>query len=92
MLAWFGSLPWLRAVDNPELLGPGTRDALARWAQLDPAVAASVAVAEIDPELADTAALTAAYDLPPAASANCVLVAGKRGGSERIAAAVVLAT
>ena len=91
-LASIGSLTWLRAVDHPELLGAGTRDALTRWAALDPTVADRVAVAEIDPALADTAALTAAYDLPPAASANCVVVAGRRAGDERIAAAVVLAT
>ena len=46
---------------------------------------------EIDPDLADTAALTEAYDLPLEASANCVLVAGSRGGEERIAACVVAA-
>ncbi|HEY8717942.1 YbaK/EbsC family protein [Pengzhenrongella sp.] len=91
-LASIGSLTWLPAVEHPELLAPGTYAALLTWAALDPSVAERVAVAEIDPELADTAALTAAYDLPPAASANCVVVAGRRSGEERIAAAVVLAT
>ena len=46
---------------------------------------------EINPALADTAALTQAYDLPLTASANCVVVAGRRGGEERIAACVVRA-
>jgi prolyl-tRNA editing enzyme YbaK/EbsC (Cys-tRNA(Pro) deacylase) len=46
---------------------------------------------EIDPELADTAAMTSAYDLPLTASANCVVVAGRRDGEERIAACVVRA-
>ncbi|HEY5515276.1 MAG TPA: YbaK/EbsC family protein [Pengzhenrongella sp.] len=91
-LARIGSLTWLRAVDHPELLAAGTHAALVRWAAADPTVADRVAVAEIDPELADTAALTAAYDLPLAASANCVVVAGRRAGEERTAAAVVLAT
>ncbi|RYV52655.1 YbaK/EbsC family protein [Pengzhenrongella frigida] len=91
-LTTIGRLKWLRAVDHPDLLAAGTREALDRWAALDPTVADRVAVAEIDPDLADTAALTAAYDLPPAASANCVLVAGTRSGDERIAAAVVRAT
>lgn len=65
---------------------------------LAPSVAAAVAalpgvrVAEIDPELADTAALCAAYDLPLSTSANCVVVTGRRGGEERHAACVVLAT
>lgn len=51
-----------------------------------------VGAAPIDPDLSDTAAFNAAYDVPPAASANCVVVAGRRGGEERIAACVVLAT
>lgn len=51
-----------------------------------------VMVAEIDPDLADTGVLTAALGLPLEASANCVVVAGKRGGEERFAACVVLAT
>ena len=46
---------------------------------------------EIDPELADTAAMTEAYDVPLAASANCVVVAGRRDGDERVAACVVRA-
>ena len=49
-------------------------------------------VAEIDPALADTAALCEAYGVPLEVSANCVVVAGKRGGEQRAAACVVLAT
>jgi prolyl-tRNA editing enzyme YbaK/EbsC (Cys-tRNA(Pro) deacylase) len=85
-------LVWWRAVDHPELLAPGTHAALLRWAAAQPEVADAVAVAAIDPDLADTAALTAAYGLSPSASANCVVVSGRRAGEERIAAAVVLAT
>jgi prolyl-tRNA editing enzyme YbaK/EbsC (Cys-tRNA(Pro) deacylase) len=48
-------------------------------------------VDEIDPEMADTAAMTEAYDLPLTASANCVVVAGRRDGQERVAACVVRA-
>ena len=51
-----------------------------------------VLVVEIDPALADTAALVDAYDVPLEASANCVVVAGRRGGEQRWAACVVLAT
>lgn len=91
-LASIGTLTWVRAADHPELLAPATATALAAWAASDPRVADSVSVAEIDPGLADTAALTAAHDLPLAASANCVVVAGRREGAERVAAAVVLAT
>ncbi len=85
-------LVWLRAVDHPELMAPGTHATLAGWAAVDPEVADAVAVAAIDPDLADTAALTAAYDLPLGTSANCVVVSGRRGGEERVAAVVVLAT
>jgi prolyl-tRNA editing enzyme YbaK/EbsC (Cys-tRNA(Pro) deacylase) len=91
-LASIGTLAWVRAVDRPDLLAASTATALAAWAASDPRVADAVAVAEIDPELADTAAMTAAYDVPLTASANCVVVAGRREGAERVAAAVVLAT
>ena len=59
---------------------------------LPPDVAAGVRVAVIDPDLADTAAFCAAYGFAPEASANCVVVAGRREGVERHAACVVLAT
>ncbi len=87
-----GTLTWLRAVDHPDLLAPSTAAAVAAWATTDPAVPDAVLVAEIDPDLADTAAMTEAYALPLSASANCVLVAGRRAGDERVAAAVVRAT
>jgi prolyl-tRNA editing enzyme YbaK/EbsC (Cys-tRNA(Pro) deacylase) len=50
-----------------------------------------VGVVEIDPELADTATLTEAYDLPLEASGNCVVVGGRREGVQRVAACVVRA-
>lgn len=87
-----GSLTWLRAVDRLDLLAESTAATLSGWAAVVPEVADAVLVAEIDPELADTAAMTEAYDLPLTVSANCVLVSGKRAGEERIAAAVVRAT
>jgi prolyl-tRNA editing enzyme YbaK/EbsC (Cys-tRNA(Pro) deacylase) len=46
--------------------------------------------ATIDPELADTAALSEHFGLAPELSANCVIVRGKRAGEERVAACVVL--
>lgn len=49
-------------------------------------------VAPIDTELADTAEFCAAYGVPLEASANCVVVAGRRADTERYAACVVLAT
>lgn len=82
-LPGLASLP---AVDHPELVAPRVAAALAAW----PA-APGVAVVEIDPDLADTAAMSAAYDLPLSAGVNCVLVAGKREGEERVAACLVRA-
>jgi prolyl-tRNA editing enzyme YbaK/EbsC (Cys-tRNA(Pro) deacylase) len=49
-------------------------------------------VTEIDPALADTAALCDAYGISMDVAANCVVVAGSRGGLTRYAACVVLAT
>ena len=48
-------------------------------------------VVPIDPQYSDTDALNAHYALDPEATGNCVLVAGKRTGEERIAACVVRA-
>jgi prolyl-tRNA editing enzyme YbaK/EbsC (Cys-tRNA(Pro) deacylase) len=56
-----------------------------------PSLATTAHTVAIDPDLADTAALMAAYDLPAEISANCVVILGKRGGEQRPAACVVLA-
>ncbi|GAA4624390.1 YbaK/EbsC family protein [Cellulomonas oligotrophica] len=87
-----GSLTWERAVDRPDLLAERTHAMISGWAVVEPEVADAVLVAAIDPDLADTAAMTEAYDLPLAASVNCVLVAGRREGVERVAACLVRAT
>ncbi|GAA2136011.1 YbaK/EbsC family protein [Nocardioides koreensis] len=81
-----GSLAPLPAADHPGLLAAPVTAVLSGWPH-----APHVAVVEIDPELADTAAMTEAYDVPLTASANCVVVAGRRGGEERVAACVVRA-
>ncbi|MFF2622790.1 YbaK/EbsC family protein [Oerskovia jenensis] len=91
-LPTLGDLTWVPATSRPDLLARPVDEALSRWASREPGVVDQVAVVEIDPDLADTATLNAAHDLPPSVSANCVLVAGRRGGDERIAAAVVRAT
>jgi prolyl-tRNA editing enzyme YbaK/EbsC (Cys-tRNA(Pro) deacylase) len=82
-----GTLPWHPWRDRPDLLAPPVVAALGAWPAGDAAL-----VAEIDPDVADTAACCDRYDLPMEASANCVVVAGKRGGEVRMAACVVLAT
>lgn len=80
------SLTSLPAVDHPELLGAPVAAALKAWAHAE-----QVAVVGIDPTLADTAAMSEAYGVPLEASANCVVVMGRRGGEERTAACVVRA-
>lgn len=87
-----GTLTWTRALDHPHLLATSTLATITAWAEQDASVADAVLVTEIDPDLADTATLTESFALPPAASANCVLVAGRREGEERVAACVVRAT
>lgn len=77
------------ALQHPSLVAPPVVAALAA---LDADVAASVGVTEIDPGLADTAAFCERYGVAPDASANCVVVKGKRGGDVRFAACMVLAT
>jgi prolyl-tRNA editing enzyme YbaK/EbsC (Cys-tRNA(Pro) deacylase) len=80
-----GTLTWVPAADRPDLLAPPVAAAL-------PGLAGQVWVAEIDDELADTAAFGEAYGVPGDASANCVVVAARRGGETTLAACLVLAT
>lgn len=75
---------------HPDLLPEPVRAALALPAVAD--LAAEVGVVGIDPDLADTAALAAAYDLPLTTGVNCVVVVGRREGVERVAACCVPAS
>ncbi len=83
-----GRLELEPASARPDLLADPVR---ARLGEQD-AWWGDVWVAPIDPALSDTAAFCAAYDVSLSASANCVVVAGRREGQQRWAAAVVLAT
>jgi prolyl-tRNA editing enzyme YbaK/EbsC (Cys-tRNA(Pro) deacylase) len=82
-----GRLDLAPALDRPDLLAPPVLDALRQWSR-----AGEAQVAEIDPALADTEAFCAAYGIELSASANCVVVAGRRGDDVRHAACLVLAT
>jgi prolyl-tRNA editing enzyme YbaK/EbsC (Cys-tRNA(Pro) deacylase) len=77
-------LTWEPADRHAELLAPSVTNALAQMS--------SAQVARIDPDLADTAAFCEAYGSALDHSANCVVVAGRRGGETRYAAVMVLAT
>ena len=85
-----GRLEAVPALSRPDLLAPAVAAALA--AQDGKLPADAVGVAEIDPELADTAAFCDRYKVAFGESANCVVVAGRRDGETRFAACVVLAT
>ena len=85
-----GELDVTPALTRADLLAPPVAAALAALDGTLPADA--VGVAEIDPALADTAAFCERYGVSPAASANCVVITGRREGQPRYAACVVLAT
>jgi prolyl-tRNA editing enzyme YbaK/EbsC (Cys-tRNA(Pro) deacylase) len=80
-----GTLTWQPATDRLDLLADPVAAAL-------PGLSGPVWVAPIDDEAADTAAFTDTYAVPPAASANCVVVAARRAGQTTLAACLVLAT
>ena len=84
-----GSLVSVPALERPDLLAPPVASALEAWQGVP---VEDVQVAEIDPDLADTAQFCAAYDVRLEHSANCVVVATRRGQRSRLVACVVLAT
>lgn len=78
-----GTLPWTAA--TADLVAAPVAAALDGWQ-------ARVLAAPIDPDLADTAAFCERYRVELADSANCVIIAGRRGDAVTYAACVVLAT
>ena len=80
-----GTLTWTPAAGRPELLAAPVAAALG-------ALTAPAWVAEIDADLADTAAFAEAYGVPLEVSANCVVVAARRAGQTELAACLVPAT
>ncbi|MFI0445874.1 YbaK/EbsC family protein [Actinomadura sp. 6N118] len=77
-----GNLEWIPAEEGRALLA----------APVAAAIGTDMKVAAIDPELADTATFCERYEVPLESSANCVVVAAKRGGEVTYAACMVLAT
>lgn len=78
-----------RALDVLDQLSAPVAEALKGWDA--PEAARSVLHVDTDPDRADTAVFCAAYDVPLDASANCVVVAAKRGGETTLAACLALA-
>ncbi|MFF5262952.1 YbaK/EbsC family protein [Actinomadura viridis] len=79
-----GNLDWRPAAERTDLLAGPVAAVIGERPE--------ARVAEIDPELADTAAFCERYGVPLEASANCVIVAAKRGGEVGYAACMVAAT
>ena len=75
------------ALSSPSLLAPPVYAALRAWPGAD-----EIRVAAIDPALSDTAAFCERYSVAPEESANCVVIAGRRGGETSYAACLVAAT
>jgi prolyl-tRNA editing enzyme YbaK/EbsC (Cys-tRNA(Pro) deacylase) len=82
-----GGLTTVPASSDTALLAPTTAGALTSAGLLD-----AVGVVEIDPSVSDTATTREQFGLDAATLANCVVVAGKREGVEKVAACVVLST
>ena len=93
--AFATEIGWQPALERTDLLGPPVAAALRALEASSPQgadLARRARVVPIDPGHSDTGALNARYSLDPEATGNCVLVAGRRTGQERIAACVVRAT
>jgi prolyl-tRNA editing enzyme YbaK/EbsC (Cys-tRNA(Pro) deacylase) len=80
-------LSFAPALSSSSLLAPPVYAALREWPG-----AAEIRVAAIDPALSDTAAFCERYGVAPEESANCVVIAGRRGGETSYAACMVAAT
>ncbi|MCG6499752.1 YbaK/EbsC family protein [Kitasatospora sp. A2-31] len=86
----FGNFTTVRAaLDVGDDLAAPVADALKSWDARE--AAESVLYVDTDPDKADTAVFSQAYDVPLELSANCVVVAAKRGGDVTLAACLVRA-
>lgn len=81
------ALTWHPFTQRPDLVAEPVRAAL-EGSEL----ATALEVVEIDPDLADTQALVDATDVLLEECANCIVVLGRRGETERVAAGLILAT
>lgn len=86
-----GTLELLPATDHENLLGAPVHAALDALRATHPDLVAQARVCAIDPADADTEVMTPKYHMDLRLSCNCILVAGKRAGEERVAACVARA-
>jgi prolyl-tRNA editing enzyme YbaK/EbsC (Cys-tRNA(Pro) deacylase) len=78
-----------RALEVSDRLAGPVAEALKGWVVRE--AAESVLYVDTDPEKADTAVFCETYEVPPEASANCVVVAAKRAGETTLAGCLALA-
>lgn len=83
----FGTLEFSPALERPELLAPTVAATLRTVLN-----GRDVRVAEIDPNLSDTAAFCEKYGVGMEQAANCVILEAKKGDQSWFAACVVLGT
>ena len=82
-----GSIAAAPAGERPDLLGAPVAAFVAEHG-----LGERIGVFAIDPAISETAATQEAFALDPAVLVNCVVVAGRREGSERVAACLVPST
>ncbi|MCU1473095.1 MAG: hypothetical protein JWQ92_1163 [Amnibacterium sp.] len=82
-----GSITAGPAGERPDLLAVPVAAFLAEHG-----LAERIGVFAIDPAISETAATREVYGLDPATLVNCVVVAGRREGAERVAACLVPST
>jgi len=80
-----GNLNFIPAVEHPELLAKKVNQAFSVLSEKD-----SIGVAEIDPNLSDTAAFCEHYKVGMEQAANCVILEAKKADKSWLAACVVL--
>jgi prolyl-tRNA editing enzyme YbaK/EbsC (Cys-tRNA(Pro) deacylase) len=79
-----GKLTTVPVTEHYDLVGAPVAELLRAWEHV-----ADVGVVAIDAANSETSATVDVYGVPLDAGANCVVIAGKREGEERIAACVV---
>lgn len=82
-----GNLIFLQAKEHPELMTASVHAALSSLPGSE-----KVGVAEIDPQVSDTATFCERYELNSAQAANCVVIEARQGESKQLVACVILAT
>ncbi|MBD3689824.1 YbaK/EbsC family protein [Nanchangia anserum] len=87
-----GSLIPQPAISSLEILAEPVAAAVSTLVASRPEFGDQILAVSIDPQVADTEAMTEAFGMDLALSSNCILVSGKRQGVERVAACVVRAT